>query len=241
MASKDKTPPDGDEQEEHPPTLEERVENGRYVAYGQHSLVTEDGEPDTEALIQRTFDIVVKAVVERPTERKTKVVTRTDFMDQIFPKVPGREAWSSEDDPELAEKVYGKLNTDIWRLLDVSPTGPIQSMLNGEHSLLLCRVDGSRLKEAHAYVTRNRKCLDEDYSFKARMEIERAVNKHAALMAQAIDRIPEHAASFVREHSDTSKALSNGMTVVKAALEMSKSAPKDDAIDDDIESGDGEE
>jgi hypothetical protein len=236
MAQKD-TPPDGEQpQEEQPPTLKERIESAAYVAYGQHDLVTKDGEPDQEALIQQVFDIVSVAVVERPSERAKNGVSRASFMDQIFPKVPGKAEWIDQEDPELAEGVYKSLDSDIWRLLNVNPDGPVQAMLNGEKSMVLCRVDASRTHEAHAYVTRNRKCLYEDYSAKARAAIERAVNQHAALMAQAINRIPEQGPAFLREFDGATRvAVNSGQGVVKGALESgahNKDADADEASEE---------
>lgn len=226
MARSDKTPPSEEPQEQ--PTLKQRVETAQYIAYGQHKLVTSEGEPDQEALIQKVFEIVKDAVVERPSERK-KAVPRSQFMSQIFSKIPGKAEWIEQGDPELAEELYKKLDSDIWRVLNVDPGGPVQAKLNGEHSMLLCRVDANRNHEAHAYVTRNRKCLYEDYSAKARAAMKRVHDRHAALMAQAIDRVPEHAQAFMNEYnSAASDANAIGAGIVKGALAAGKAIPEDD-------------
>ena len=234
MAQKDA--PDAEPMEQEP-TLAERVETAKYAAYGQHNLVTSDGEPDQEALIQCVFEIVKDAIVEKPSERAKKAVTRPEFMEQIFPKVPGKAEWIEQEDPELAEALYKSVDSDIWRLLSVNPDGPVQSMLNGrgDDSTLLCRVDQSRAREAHAYVTRNRKCLYEDYSAKARAEIERATNKLAGLMAQAIDRVPEHSQAFAREYDGATRiAVTSGTGIVRGALEAGSgpSVKDEDASED---------
>ena len=210
-------------EEEPEQSLRERVNAARYAAYGVAGLVTADGEPDQQALIDQMFPIVVKAVVEKPSDRKDMIVYRPAFMEAIFPDVPNEHSWVEEDDYDLAEGVYKSLDSDIWRLLSVHPDGPIQAMLNGEAGLLLCRTKSNYKRPQGVYVTRNRKCLLEDYSADARKAVERAVNQHEALMALAMGRVPEHAKSFYDEFKRTSKnALDTGQNNLQAALEAAK-------------------
>ena len=211
-----------------PPTLDERIEAARYAAYGAHGLITPEGEIDQDALIEKVFDIVKDAIVEKPGDRKKKVVTRSQFMERIFPDVPNEAEWADENDPELAKGVYKALNGNIWRLTHVAPDMAVQAKLNGEHGLLLCRYE-PRGKEQGAYVTRNRKCLYEDYSASARAAIERAVNQHNALMIQAMDRVPEHAQSFSREFNDTTQgALTSGKSTIKGFLDAGDTPDEED-------------
>ena len=96
-------------------------------------------------------------------------------------------------------------------------------MLNGEHGLLLCRTRKSYNKPIGVYVTRNRKCLLEDYSADARKEVERAVNRHEALMALAMSRVPEHKKSFMDEFKRTTKtALDSGQNNLQAQIDAAK-------------------
>ena len=175
--------------------FKDQVETEVQIVYGRHSLIDQHGEKDQAALTDRVFAIVSKAIVNTPAERPKVAITRTDLMSRIFPDVPGDAEWIEQDDPELAEAIYKQLDTDVWRLLNVKDDGPVQQRLNGETGMLLCQTSKTRTRLQGAYVTRNLKCVLEDYSAPAQKKVKAAADAHAALMAQAIERIPEHSAS----------------------------------------------
>ena len=70
---------------------------------------------------------ISEAVAESTEDRDQVRITREALMGIGFPKVPGRDAWASTEDPDLAEKVFDLLDTDVWGLCDQNPSGHVQA------------------------------------------------------------------------------------------------------------------
>jgi hypothetical protein len=214
-------------------TLSERAWPEVRKIYKGRDMLDEAGELDRMLLANHVLDLVVTAVVMTPKDRSQVALTRPQYMAKLFPEVPGENAWLEREDPELAAEIYNQIDTAIWKLLDVGPTGPIQSRLNGEQGLVLCRQTQKTRRPAAVYVTRNPACIVDDVQGPANKSLERASVRAAALATLAIERVPEHSGKFGRSYSAAANlAITTGKARVKAAIEAAKNGADDDGADE---------
>jgi hypothetical protein len=210
--------------------LDEQVNREVLVVLGRHELVTEEGIADRVAIAEMIYPTISKAVAETPGDRATVGITPTHLVEQFFPEVPGPAKWAEydEDEAEFHEKVYKRVKGEVFRVLSIQPDGLVQARLGTNGGLVLCRTPKKGGREEMAYVTRNRKCIEEDNNTPAIKAAQRAMNKAASLSALAVDRVPEHGKFFERIYSSGMReGIETGRNKVKAALEASTGADED--------------
>jgi hypothetical protein len=213
-------------------TLTERVTDEIDAVYGRHGYLIE-GEPNRRAVEDKVYDLVATAVVDKRADRGKLAVSRRNLVKAAFPQVPGPEAWAEADDPELAEGVYKRLDSYIWRLVDDNAGGKIQSRLNSDIGLILCRTKATPDKADAVYVTSDLQCLLQDFTKPQKERISKEALRFATNLAMAVDRRPEHAAQFKRELNSAMKAaLGTGNAILVPAIEAA-TADTDDDVDDD--------
>jgi hypothetical protein len=215
-------------------TLKERVDREVAVIFGRHDLVTQEGAADRVAIADLVYPIVSQAVAETPGDRAKVGITPTRLMEQFFPEVPGPAQWAEydEDDAEFHEDVYKRVKGEVFRVLSVQPDGLVQARLGLNGGLVLCRTPKKGGREEVAYVTRHRKCIEEDKNTPAIKTAQRAMDKAAALSVLAVDRVPEHGKFFGRLYNTGMReGLESGRNKVKAALETSTG--DDEGTDDE--------
>jgi hypothetical protein len=210
-------------------TAKERAVPLVAAIYGRRGLLDETGEVDRHTFTDIVLELVLTAFVDQPKERANVAITRPQYMARLFPEVPNEAAWPEQEDPEVAAEVYNQIDTAIWRLLDVAPSGPIQSRLNGEQGLMLCVQKQKTRRPAAVYVTRNAACIVDDVQGPANKSLERAALRAASLATLAIERVPEHGGKFGRTYGAAANlAITTGKAKVKAALEAAKNAGETD-------------
>lgn len=209
--------------------LKERIDTAVALAYGQQGYM-KDARPDQGPLGDVIFDLVVKAVVAKSAERGAKAITRTALLATAFPQVPGPEAWDEQDDPELAEGVYKRLDSIVWRLVNPDHTGQLQERLNGEYGLVLCRTTATPGKQPGVYVTRDLQCLVMDFAGPHKAKLKKEADHFAANLVMATERLPEHAKRLKRELTNGMKtALEGSVAILQPAIEA---ATAGDVTDD---------
>jgi hypothetical protein len=216
-------------------TMEDRVKREVAVIFGRHQLVTQEGRTDTIAIADLIYPTISKAVVEIPGDRTNVGITPTRLVEQFFGEVPGPSNWADYDegDAEFHEKVYNEVKREVFRVLSVNPDGPVQMRLGANGGMVLCRTKKAGGREEMAYVTRNRKCIDEDNNSPAVKAAHRAMDKAAALTALSVDRVPEHGRWFERQHkAGINQAIESGRTKIRAALEASNDDTGDENDDE---------
>jgi hypothetical protein len=204
--------------------MEDRVKREVSVIFGRHELVTPEGSTDLIAIADMIYPTISRAVVQNPGDRAKVGVTPTHLMEQFFSEVPGPAEWAEydEEDKEFHEAVYKKVKSEIFRVLSVHPDGLVQVRLGNNGGMVLCLTPQKGGRERMAYVTRNRKCIDEDNNTPAVKAAQRAMDRAAALTALAVDRVPEHAKWFNSQYNAGIKqGIESGQNKVRAALEAS--------------------
>ena len=173
-------------------TTDELIKRGVAAAYGAEGYVTEDGEPDHEAIIERLFERVLTAEATTTAERAKVAIPKRDLMTVAFPQVPGPEAWAEQDDPELAEGIYLKLEGRVWTWCKMEEDGPVQQRLNSGHGLVLCRTKVNPHRTDAVYVTRDWRCITADLAPKYERAAKRNAERLAQQLAMVAHRIPQH-------------------------------------------------
>jgi hypothetical protein len=219
-------------------TLKERVDREVAVILGRHQLVTQEGAADRVAIAELIYPIVSKAVAETPGDRAKVGITPTHLMEQFFPEVVGPSQWAEydEDDAEFHEDVYKRVKGEVFRVLSVQPDGLVQARLGLNGGLVLCRTPKKGGREEMAYVTRHRKCIEEDNNTPAIKAAQRAMDRAAALSALAADRVPEHGKWFGNIYnSGMREGIESGKNKIKAALDVGSNDDADVGNGDDGE------
>jgi len=205
-------------------TWDERVKIETLAVFARRAMVSDLGSVDQDRIADEVESTVVGALVQVEADRTKVGVTPTSLMERHFPEVPKRSEVESDDDEELdfVDAVYGGVKREVFRVLNIAPEGPIQSRLaNNGDGLVLCRHKGKRGTEERAYVTRNRKCIQEDNNAPAIKAVERAVAKAAALAGLSIERVPEHGTWFQRRYNSEMKQITEaGQNTIRGAIEM---------------------
>jgi|GEM_PF-5204527 len=227
------------EQEVPEQTLEERAATAYHEACGRHGYITEEGVIDPTRVADKLFEPVSKARADKLIERRVGL-TRRKLVEIAFDDVPGPEAWDAEEDPELAEALYKRVDSLCWRQTNIHPDGPLQSRFNSELSVVMLRTKTNPDKLDAVYVTRSMSCIMADLYKKQKADQKARADREAALTAMLIERIPEHGKRFDRE-------LVGGLRVaLNSAKQISANAlgvleTTDDADEPDFDEGESDE
>ena len=190
------------------------------AAYIHAGYVDADGAPDKGKVADVLVEPVSRAVASNLSERKDANITRSELMGIAFPSVPGAERWASQPDPKVAELVYNKLDTDVWRAVDPFPSGQVQLRLNGSGFVLVRRNQTSRI-QGGVYVTRDPSCLVADVLVpQSEGQIYRAT-RSARLTALLMERVPDAAKKFDKELTrglNESKSQAKAITGARMAV-----------------------
>lgn len=207
------------EQMELLPTLKERVDQEVEAVYERHGYLVDDRRP-LELVADKIYDLVSNAVVEKRADRGKLAVSRRQLMTVAFPQVPGPDAWAEQEEPDLAEGVYDRLDGILWRLVNADAKGTIQARLNGDTGLILCRTKATPDKTDAVYVTRDLQCLLADFTSPQKERISKEAVRFSNNLAMATERLPEYAGQFKRELTSGMKvALGTANAILAPALE----------------------
>jgi hypothetical protein len=219
---------------ENPPlTEDERIDRAVAVALGQQGYVTEDGDVDNDSIVDAITKLAINARAMKKSERAKVCVSRRGIMKAVFPKVAGPESWADEPDPELAEAVYIRLDQKCWRFTATGPSGQVQSKLNSDLGLVLCRTKVNPHRTDAVYVTSDLGCILEDMYKPMRAAQKKQADRDAASTVMLIERIPEHGKRFDRELlGGLRTALNSAQATTAGAL---ASSVEEDDVDEDVE------
>lgn len=219
-------------QQEQPRLSEkEALANAIDAAYRAEGYINTDGERDHTAVGHALYPLVARARVESSQERPAKAVTRGDLVAAVFPSLPKREDWSSQSDPEMAEKVDREIRSKVWDLVKPDKAGFVQQLVGVRTpGLILCRTTIGTDNIDAVYVTDDLACIKEDFVAPLSETMRRANRRMGNNLAMAGVRLPEHANAFDRLYRRSNKkALDAGAETMRPMLE---SVNDDDVVDE---------
>jgi len=218
------------------------IDKGIFDAFQREGYLTGDGARDMTKIRERIFAIVSANKVFDRHERQDKAVTRGELIAQVFPGLPGPDAWSEQTDPLLAEAVHGALDQKfVWGETKTDATSPLQRMvgMNMGNGYVLCRTKIGKDAIPAVYITDDLRCIQIDF---VRPDNESTVRKLEMVTRNRemlVIRQPQNAARYVREYGTTMRgAVTAGVN--RLQLTMASVLNDDDTVDDDHEEG-GEE
>jgi hypothetical protein len=213
------------------PEYLEKIAAAEASVLAKYGYIKEDGDVDVRAIEDKLLARLVNAEATAATQRGAVAIPRVELMQEVYPGIPGPAEFVEQEDPAVAEFLYGKLSAELWTMLSMNPTGAIQSRLNGEHSLVLCRRKATKHVPESVYVTRNGKCIDEDYWEPEMSALGRVLGKAARKAALVAERVPAHGPKLRRSlKTVANRELESAEGIVTAAIESaSASASESDA------------
>ena len=214
------------------------IDQGVFDAFKREDYVAEDGIRDMEKVRNRIFDAISRNKVLDKKERHDKAITRGNLVAEVFPNLPGPDAWADQPDPALAEAVYKAIDTKfVWGEAKVGAGSPMQRMVgrNMGNGYILCRTKITKDAIPATYITDNLACIQEDF---VRPDNEAAARKFKAVTDNRellVQRQPQNAERYVREYSRTMRgAVAAGIDRLQLTME---SVLTDTSTDDDGEEG----
>lgn len=214
------------------PTVEERALPLFVTALLSHGYRDSEGNSFYDKIEDVIFDTVVKAVVHKLADRKALCVTRTSLTRTVVPNMTGPGDFAETDDPEASEKAWSMVNELVWRMCDSNSGGRVQDRLNGEHALVLCRTKATNERGVWGvYVTRDWKCLVEDFIKPDQQAVARALARQTKNAVLGVGRLPEHGKKFRTElNAETKNVLNTGVSKIDRMIEA---ADNNDSSEDD--------
>jgi hypothetical protein len=217
-----------------PPTLAERIASGVQATYVEHGYVDEDGEITKRVIEDKVFELVLGAVVEKRGDRGKIAITRRNLVATVFPRLPGPDEFDDQDEPALAGSIYSRIDTAVWKLVNVNHSDPIQSRLNSETGLVLCRTLSTPDKVWAVYSTRDLNCILTDFAQPQKDKIVKDAERLATNLAMTVERVPEHSKRFLRELNDGIKiALAKSTAILGPVVEATEAEKAEAAHDGD--------
>ena len=210
--------------------VEDRADRLEEAAYLAHGYVDEEGLPSDQPVEDKAMAFVLTARCDARRDRERISHTRGQVVRHVWHMVPGPGQYLEQADPEAQEVLYNRLDKALFAMLDQNAHGPIQSRLNGEHGVVLCRTKATSEKGVWGfYVTRDWGCIAADMNAPDSKSIERAAKKKGRNAEMIADRIPEFTRKLKGDFDSTlRKAKSLGGAGIVARLEAQTGEAGDD-------------
>lgn len=216
------------------PNFADLVREGANAAYEAADIPVEEGARDVGALRERIFEVLQQHKVLSWAERTSKAITRGALVAQLFPGLVTPDHFAEEEDPDLAQAIWGYVSKDVWTQLATGSRGPIQQMV-GSHmgnGYVLVRTKLTPDNTDAVYVTDDRTCIEKDYLAIDNRQLQRLFDTLAGNRSMLIMRQPEHARRYAGGFDRLTKAL-GGAAHERLALAIEAATAGDEDSDGD--------
>jgi len=148
----------------------------------------------------------------------------------VFPSLAGPDSWSDEDDPALAEAVWGKINSILWSEARTAATSPLQVLvgITMGNGYVMCRTKVGAPDPVDAvYITDDVTCIELDYVQPEHASLERKLRSHVANVEMLTLRHPDQ--RWLSGFDKKLKSLTaSGHAQLSLALEAATTGPGED-------------
>ena len=217
------------------------IDQGVAEAHAAEGYTLDDGTIDKIRRQVRLYEVLAPRKVLTWEERNAKAMFRGDLVHEAFPNLPTPAQFADAEDPQLAEAVWGRIETAVTSDLRPSANGPVQQVTNRNmgNGYVLIRTAGIGNNRTPAfYITDNRRCIEEDYLKPDQLALTRKINALLANVEMVISRQPDNARRYGLGFERHLKALA--VTSHGRATLAIESATAEDPDSDDV-GGEGDE
>lgn len=191
-------------------SLKAVIDRSVHAAFVAAGYVLEDGSRDKTRVREQMFEILRPAKVLTKKEREAKAVTRGAMVEQVFPGLPGPAVFDDQENPQLAQAVWGEIDKLLWGMAATGATSMLQRLVgvNMGNGYVLCRTQVGTDRTSAVYITDNPECIELDFVVPANQKLDRTVRATVADREMLIYRQPQNARRYERRFSNTMKQLS---------------------------------
>lgn len=204
------------------------VVEAAYAAYAAEDYVLPDKlAKDHGKIRERIFEVLAGAKVLGKNERADKAITRGTLVERVLPHLPGPEKFSEQDDPQLAQAVWNKIDQELWSICTPGAGSAMQRLvgLNMGNGYVMCRTTVSRDQTDALYITDDFQCIMTDFVQPGSNRLSRAVRAVTADQEMLIYRQPDNGKRYASRYNNTLKQLAAAATGQIALAVESASEP----------------
>lgn len=198
------------------------VLEGVSAAYEAEGYVLPNGLIDLAKVRERMFDVLAPRKVISKQERGSNAVTRGAMVGQIFPSLPGPDAFSEAEDPQLAQAIWDKIDTNLWGMATTSAGSALQRLIgiNMGNGYVLCRTRITKDQTSAVYITDNSECIELDFIRPDNQALERKLRTVTKNREMLVYRQPHNAKRYGRRFDSVMKSITSAaMTQLAQAIE----------------------
>ena len=187
------------------------VIEGVNPAYAAEGLTDEDGGRDTTKLREALYEVLKEHKVLSWADRTDHAITKGNLIAQVFPNLPGPDAFGDQEDPDLARAIWAKIRTDVWSQLATGAKGSVQQLVgrNMGNGYVLVRCQLTPDNSDAVYITDDRTCIERDYLAIDNKRLARMIASLSDNRAMLITRQPDNAKRYASGFDKQMKALGN--------------------------------
>ena len=206
------------------------IEEAVTAAYEAEDYLLADGNRDKAKVRSHMLEVLKHRKVLSRGERKDKAISRGAMVAAVFPSLAGPDSWSDEDDPALAEAVWGKINSILWSEARTAATSPLQVLvgITMGNGYVMCRTKVGAPDPVDAvYITDDVTCIELDYVQPEHASLERKLRSHVANVEMLTLRHPDQ--RWLSGFDKKLKLLTaSGHAQLSLALEAATTGPGED-------------
>jgi hypothetical protein len=196
-------------------TLPSREEKDQavYAAYLADGYITPEGRADKIAVRKAMCAVLSEHVVtgRSKAERKANAIRRIDLMREVFPHLPGPDAFEDQDDPVLAAEVYKTIYQRMWSEARPGAGCQLQSLITSTmgNGYWLCRTAVDDVRDNALYVTDSLYFIDADHLQKSIVAFQRQADQLIADREALMHLLPADAKTLLRGFDRTVRQIMN--------------------------------
>lgn len=205
------------------------IDQGVREAYAAEGFTTDSGTRDTARVREQLFEALRPHKVLNWRDREGNAITRGAIVAAVFPGLPGPDAFSGTDDPQLARAIWIKVNSDLWSQLQPGAKGPVQQLVGRTmgNGYVLCRTRIGADDTDAVYITDDRTCIERDYLTPDNARLQKQFEASADNRAMLIARQPANARRYAQGYDSRVKAFGGAAhDQLALAVEASMNGPE---------------
>lgn len=186
------------------------VDFGVHAAYAVEGYIQPDGSADKVKVREAMFEVLRPLKVTDKRERGAKAVTRGAMVEKVFPSLTGPDAFGDQEDPQLAQAIWKKIDGELWSMATPGAGSGLQRLvgLNMGNGYILCRTTIGKDQTSAVYITDDVGCIEDDFIRPDNSSLEQKIRTVTRNREMLIYRQPKNSKRYQGRFERTMKALS---------------------------------